>query len=379
MIVLSTLILAVWIYLFFFHARFWRLNWRLTTLTAQITGQNVAVIIPARNEAKTIERCLASAFKQQISGIIHVFLVDDNSTDSTATLAPKVAREAAAADRLTVITGSALPSGWTGKVWAMQQGWEAARATNPDFVLLTDADIEHAPGNLATLLAQAERGYDLVSLMVKLHCETFAEKLLIPAFVYFFFLIYPPARIADARSKVAGAAGGCILLRAKWLEQIGGFAGIRSEIIDDCNLAARVKHASGRLWLGITDDAGSIRGYGTFANMSRMIARTAFNQLRHSVALLIACIVSMLLTFVAPIVLLASPELAPRTEAAIACALIFASYVPVTVFYKLNPLRVFTLPVAAVFYLYSTLRSAVNYWRGEGGEWKGRTQDLGKS
>lgn len=355
------------------------MNWRLTPTPAHQKDQKIAVIIPARNEAQTIERGLASALRQQVSGTVHVFLVDDNSTDSTATLALKVAREAAAADRLTAITGSALPSGWTGKVWAMQQGWEAARATNPDFVLLTDADIEHAPGNLAALLAQAERGYDLVSLMVKLRCGTFAEKLLIPAFVYFFFLIYPPARIADARSKVAGAAGGCILLRAKWLEHIGGFAGIRNEIIDDCSLAARVKQAGGKLWLGVTDNALSIRGYGTFANMGRMIARTAFNQLQHSAVLLIACIVGLLLTFMAPIVLLAIPQPAPRTQAAVTCALMFASYVSVITFYKLNPVRVFTLPVAAVFYLYSTIRSAMNYWQGKGGEWKGRAQDLGKS
>jgi hopene-associated glycosyltransferase HpnB len=279
-----------------------------------------------------------------------------------------------------VIRGSELPTGWAGKVWAMQQGWHAARTFQPDYALLTDADVEYAPDNLARLIAQAERGgFDLVSAMVKLRCHTLAEKFAVPAFVYFFFLLYPSARVANPRSRVAGAAGGCVLIRPEALERAGGFESIRGEIIDDCSLAARVKKLGGHLWLGVSRETRSIRGYTTLSKLRDMISRTAFNQLRHSLLLLVACIAGMMLTFVAPLMLVWARDRAAAWIAAAACIAMFASYVPVLRLYGVNRLSAVTLPFAAIFYMYATVYSAANYWRRKGGAWKGRVQDLPSS
>ena len=336
----------------------------------------MAVVIPARNEAETIGRAVSSLLRQDFIGEVRLFVVDDNSTDGTANAGRAAAGVLGASDRLTVIRGEALPSNWTGKVWAMHQGWQAAREIRPDYLLLTDADIEHAPDNLARLIGQAESGpYDLVSVMVKLRCSTLAEKLLIPSFVYFFFLLYPPKRVSDPRSQIGGAAGGCILIRPEALEKAGGLEAIRSQIIDDCSLAARVKKAGGRLWLGVTQETRSIRGYETFSNLRNMIARTAFNQLRHSSLLLTACSAGMLLTFVAPLALVWSKDVRAGWIALAASLGMFWTYIPVLRLYRVNAVAAVTLPFAAVFYMYATCSSAVNYWRGKGGEWKGRSQD----
>jgi hopene-associated glycosyltransferase HpnB len=258
----------------------------------------------------------------------------------------------------------------------MQQGWQAARQISPDFVLFTDADVEHSPDSLSRLLAQAEAGpYDLVSLMVKLRSENPREKFLIPAFVYFFFLLYPPAKISNPRSRVAGAAGGCILVCRELLERIGGLESIRREIIDDCALAGRIKAANGRLWLGVTDETRSLRSYGTLSNIRDMIARTAFNQLRHSALLLAGSVAGMLLTFIAPLLLVSSNKPVIGWIAMAACMLMFASYGPTLRLYRINLLSAVTLPFAAVFYIYATILSACNYWLGKGGSWKGRDQD----
>lgn len=337
----------------------------------------VAVVIPARNEAESIGRAVSSLLRQDFSGEIRLFVVDDSSADGTANAARAAAGVMGAGERLTVIRAPALPQDWTGKTWAMHRGWQSAREIHPDYLLLTDADIEHAPDNLGRLVAQAEHGpYDLVSLLVKLRCASLAEKLLVPAFVYFFFLLYPPKRISNPRSGIAGAAGGCVLLRPEVLELAGGFEGIRSEIIDDCSLAALLKHAGGRLWLGVTRETRSIRGYETFKNLRNMIARTAFNQLRHSTLLLAACIAGMMLTFVAPIVLVWSRTPVAGWMALTASLMMFTTYIPVLRLYRVHPLAAVALPFAALFYLYATLYSAVNYWRGRGGEWKGRSQDV---
>ena len=336
----------------------------------------VAAIVPARNEAEVIGRAINSLLRQDFPGELRLFIVDDNSSDGTANVARAAAGAIGAAGKLVVLQGSTLPVDWTGKVWAMHQGWIAAREIRPDFVLLTDADIEHAPDNLARLLAHAEAGqYDLASLMVKLRCQTLAEKFLIPAFVYFFFLLYPPPRIADQRSRVAGAAGGCMLVRPRALDKAGGFETIRGEIIDDCSLAARVKDSGGRLWLGVTRDTRSIRGYSSFTTIRDMIARTAFNQLRHSLLLLVVGITGMLLTFVAPLALVFSKSPLVGWVSVAACVLMFATYVPVLRLYRVNILAAVTLPFAAIFYLYATICSVANYWSGRGGAWKGRTQD----
>jgi hopene-associated glycosyltransferase HpnB len=232
------------------------------------------------------------------------------------------------------------------------------------------------PENIATLVSIAEAGgYDLASFMVKLHCGTLAEKFLIPAFVFFFFMLYPPPWIRDSRRRVAGAAGGCILIRPEALERAGGMAAIRGEVIDDCALARAVKSSGGRVWLGLTESAASARPYQTFAEAGRMISRTAFNQLQHSVWLLLFSLAGLAVTYLLPPALLLSGQRWPVILGASAWLLMTTAYLPMVRFYRLNFLWALTLPLVAVFYMCATLHSAVRYWSGRGGLWKGRVQD----
>lgn len=367
--VLGLLILAIWLYLLFGTGGFWRVKLRREP---QVTAARVVAIVPARDEAEIIGTSIRSLLAQTDVDLRTV-LVDDNSTDGTGSVAREAAAWVGTEDRVTIIQGSPLPDGWTGKLWAVQQGIDAALAVDPDFLLLTDADIEHAPQSVASLVAIAEAGkYDLASYMVKLHCTTLPERLLIPAFVYFFFQLYPPKWISDPQSKVAGAAGGCMLVRPEMLKRAGAMRSISSEIIDDCSLARQVKRAGGKLWLGLTESARSIRSYRTFGEVERMIARSAFNQLRHSVLLLIVAVIGLILTYMVPVFLLFDPWW-PFGLAAF--GLMALSYWPMVRFYRLNPLWAFALPLAALFYLASTLDSAMRYWTGAGGQWKGRAQD----
>lgn len=376
MLALSILVLLIWLYLVLFHGQFWRLRRLHLPAPASLEPTRVAVVIPARNEADVIGRTVSSLLRQEFPGELRLFVVDDGSADGTANAARSAAGALGVMEKLVVISGSAVPAPWKGKVWAMQQGWQAARMMQPDFVLLTDADIEHASDNLARLLTQAgSRSFDLVSVMVKLRCQTLAEKFAIPAFVYFFFLLYPPARVANPGSRVAGAAGGCVLIRSQILARAGGFESIRGEIIDDCSLAARVKNVEGRLWLGVSQKTRSIRGYTTLSSLREMISRTAFNQLRHSWLLLVACIAGMMLTFVAPLALVWAKDRTAGWIAAATCIAMFGSYLPILRLYRVNPLSAVTLPFAAIFYVYATICSAINYCQGRGGQWKGRAQD----
>jgi hopene-associated glycosyltransferase HpnB len=330
---------------------------------------SVVVVIPARNEASGIGRAVESLVRQQPSRIM---VVDDASDDATAA----VARQSAPAGILTVIAGEPLPAGWTGKLWAVEQGVRQAARFRPDYLLLTDADIVHAPGTVAALVARAQSGgYDLVSCMATLHCRTFAERALIPAFVYFFLALYPPAWIRNPRRATAGAAGGCILIRRDALERIGGIVAIQGELIDDCALARAVKQSGGRVWLGLSAGVESIREYATFAQIEQMIARTAFTQLRHSVRLLAGTLAGLAVTYLlAPALALAAPPRAAALGAA-AWLLMAASYCPALRFYRRRLWWAPLLPVAAIFYACATVHSAVNSWRGTGGMWKGRAQD----
>ncbi|HKU21064.1 MAG TPA: glycosyltransferase, partial [Terriglobales bacterium] len=307
---------------------------------------------------------------------LHIFLVDDSSSDGTAQIARQAAASMGKLASLTVLQGQPLPPGWSGKLWAVSQGVAAARDFAPDFVLLSDADIVHSPATIPSLRDLAERGgYDLVSFMVKLHCRGLAEKLLIPAFVFFFFKLYPPAWIADSRRAAAGAAGGCLLIRPQALARAGGMEAIRGEIIDDCALARAVKRSGGRVWLGLTEESASIRPYGSFAEIGGMISRSAFNQLHHSVLLLVGAVVGLAVTYLIPPALLFSRHFAPVALGAMGWAAMTAAYLPMVRFYRLNPLWALTLPLAALFYMGATLHSAVKFWLGRGGEWKGRAQD----
>jgi hopene-associated glycosyltransferase HpnB len=359
--------LAIWMVLLAARGGFWRFREVIEhdPLPEDASASAIAAVIPARDEAETIGQAVRSL------PTVHVFVVDDHSSDGTAEVARK-----AGGDRLTVLSGLPLPPGWTGKLWAVAQGVKAASATSPDFLLLTDADIVHAPASLARLVARARRDrLDIASLMVRLHCRTLAERFTIPAFVFFFFMLYPPAWIARPRSRVAGAAGGCILIRPEALARIGGIAAIRSELIDDCALARRVKSGGGRIWLGLSRDTESIRPYTGFAQVREMIARTAFTQLHHSTPLLLGTLLGMGLIYLAPPLLLFAPDNAARILGAAAWLLMSAAYIPALRFYRQPVLLAPLLPLTAAFYTFATVESAVRYWLGAGGMWKGRVQD----
>jgi hopene-associated glycosyltransferase HpnB len=373
----SALPAFIWVYLLLGRGRFWQVGRHLPPPAVQVlTAPKVAVVIPARNEAEVIRGTVTSLLAQSFHGDLSVFLVDDGSTDGTVEAARSAAHQAGRSHLLHVVGAGPLCQGWTGKMWAVAQGVDAALLKNPDYLLLTDADIEHEPDSISTLISICESGnYDLVSLTVKLQCRTFAERALIPAFVFFFFLLYPPAWIADTGRRTAGAAGGCMLIRPSRLQQAGGIAAIRGEIIDDCALARVVKRAGGRVWLGLAERIRSTRPYGGFAEIGKMISRTAFNQLRHSSLLLAGTLAGLAVSYVLPVVLTLSTRTPYSLLGAAAWLLMIAAYTPMVRFYRLNPLWALVLPVIAVFYSAATIHSAVRFWRGRGGEWKGRLQD----
>jgi len=373
LLILGALTAAIWVYLYFFRGCFWRVRQDVPQPTSMRT--RIVAVVPARNEADNIAQCVKSLLSQADSNL-HVILIDDHSTDETASIARAEAEQLCLSERLTIISGAPLPPGWTGKLWAVQQGIQQAAALNPDFLLLTDADIDHGRDTTATLVSIAERERaDLTSFMVKLRCESIAEKLLIPAFVYFFFQLYPPAWIGNSRKRTVGAAGGGMLVRPEALQRAGGIEAIRAEIIDDCALAKAIRRSGGRVWLGVTESSRSLRSYGSFGEVGRMISRTAFNQLRHSALLLAVTIAGMSLVYAMPLKLLGSGELVATVLGTLAFALMVASYLPMVRFYRLNHLWALTLPLAALFYMGATIWSAVLYWTGRGGQWKGRAQD----
>ena len=367
--------LAIWAYLLLARGRFWRPD----TLPAPGPGVSarVVAVVPARNEAEHIAQAVGSLLTQRWDGQVQVIVVDDGSTDGTADVARQAAAAAGAAERLTVISGAALPQGWTGKLWAMAQGVRAAERLEPQYLLFTDADIEHAEDSVSALVAQAQRqGRDLVSVMVRLSSATWAERCLIPAFVFFFFKLYPPAWIGERGRRTAGAAGGCILIRPAALARAGGLESIRAAIIDDCALAGRVKASGGSLWLGLSATTRSLRVYGSVGEIGAMISRTAFNQLRHSWWLLGASLAGLALTYVTPPLWVASAEPLCMALGAAAWLLMTLAYLPMVRFYDLPSVYALLLPAVAVFYAGATLHSALRYAAGRGGQWKGRAQDV---
>ncbi len=358
---------AAWAYLLFGRGGFWRMQ-ESPAPGLISSAKSVAVVIPARNEEAVIARAIGSLLGQDYPGPLHVFLANDHSSDATVAAA-------GVHDRLTIVEAGPLPEGWTGKLWAISEGLKLAESWRPDYILLTDADILHAPDNVAGLVARAERdGLDLVSYMATLQCRTFAERALIPAFVYFFFELYPPAWIARRNHATAGAAGGCILIRPSALERMGGIAAIRGELIDDCALAHAVKKTGGAIWLGLTSKTRSIREYAAFGDILRMIARTAFTQLRYSTMLLAGTIAGMAIIYLAPPILVFTHNAISAGCGVIAWFLMTISYLPVLRFYRRSIACAPALPLIALFYMVATIDSAVRYWRGRGGEWKGRVQ-----
>jgi hopene-associated glycosyltransferase HpnB len=365
--------LAIWLVMLFGRAFFWLVRERDESPSREPQRwPSVAAIIPARNEADVVTRSIGSLLAQDYPGPFRVILVDDQSSDDTALKARTLADE-----RLDVVQGAPHPAGWTGKLFAVSQG--VARAgTDPDYLLLTDADIAHAPDNLRRLVARAEEGrYSLVSLMAKLHCETFAEHFLVPAFVFFFDMLFPFGRVNNPQSRVAAAAGGCMLVRRQALASAGGIESIRSEIIDDCALARRLKQ-QGPIWLGFTERAVSLRPYSKIADIRAMVARSAFAQLDYSPVILAGTVVGMLLLYVVPIAGLAFGGMS-ALFGAFAWAAMTVAFQPMLHFYRRSPFWGLALPVIGVFYAAFTIDSAVQHWRGRGGMWKGRAQAIQSS
>ncbi len=327
----------------------------------------VTAIVPARDEAETIAETVRSLLAQDYAGPFRLVVVDDRSTDGTG----DIARRAGAGDaRLAVVTGAARPAGWTGKLWALQQGLEAAGPVQ-GLLLLTDADIRHAPDSLRQLVRrQQAEGRVLVSLMARLRCASAAERWLIPAFVFFFQMLYPFRWSNDPGARTAAAAGGCVLLDAAAFARAGGLAPIRGAIIDDCALARRMK-AVGPTWIGLTERVESIRPYESVGTIRRMVARTAYAQLGYRVAALAGMIAALALVFLAPPLLaLLAPGPAGWLGLAAWAAMALA-YAPMLRRFGLSPWRGLALPAIAAAYMLFTLDSALAEWRGRGGLWKG--------
>jgi len=377
-IILSSISLSIWIVLAVFRGAFWQLGAFDDDVAAHSplkSSPRVTAIVPARNEAGTIGRTVESLLSQAYSGEFQIIVVDDHSEDGTSEEVQRLAQASRGKRDVTILRAETLPAGWTGKLWALQQGVAKAADTSAEFLWFTDADIVHGADTLRRLVSRAEaEKRDLVSLMVLLHAKSFAERLLIPAFLYFFLKLYVPRWIADSHSRAAGAAGGCVLLRYAALERMGGLKTIHGEVIDDCALARGVKQNGGSIWMGLTRQSVSLRAYNSFGEIRDMIARTAFAQLHYSSLLLLGTLAGMCVTYLAPVVLAFSPQPIGWRLGLAAWLLMAVTYLPTVRFYKLSALWAPLLPVAAAFYTYATWLSAVRYWLGRGGQWKGRAQ-----
>ena len=382
-IAVSAAALLAWIYLLAGHGTFWRTDQRLPPPAPEPAASragawpDVVAIVPARDEAGVLPHTLPTLLAQDYAGRFSVVLVDDESTDGTADVAARLDQ----AGRLKVVSGSPTPPGWAGKVWAMAQGVQAAG--DPAYLLFTDADISYAPGVLGRLVVSAS-GRALVSQMALLRSDAPAERLLIPAFVYFFAQLYPFSRVNSRRSRTAAAAGGCMLVRREVLAATGGLDAIKGARIDDVALGGLLKHAGNDCWLGFSTEVTSRRAYG-LANVWDMVARSAYTQLRYSPAALFGTVIGMAWLYLAPpaasaagLALLASGA-APAWQAAAlattglaAWAIMSVTYLPMLRLSKLSPLRAPTLPLIAAMYAAMTITSAWRHLRGRGGAWKGR-------
>ena len=382
MLVLVSLSILAWLVLLLARGWFWLANQRLPAmLEAPVEWPEVTAIIPARDEAENIGAALASHAATTYPGRFSIILVDDGSTDGTAGVAAEIS--ATSSRPIHILQAPPLPPGWTGKLWALETGARAAADLTPqaDFILLTDADITHAPDALTCLVGFAEeQGLALVSLMARLDARGFWGALLVPAFVFFFQKLYPFPWVNDPARSTAGAAGGCVLIRRDALASIGGISAIRGALIDDCTLAAKVKHGPpGRaIWLGLaSSEVVSQRDNRAFGTIWKMVARTAFTQLRHSSLLLVGSVLGLALTYLAgPLAVLSFPlhgDNLTSSLGAIAWMLAGLAYLPTLRLYGLPPWQVLCLPLAALLYGVMTIGSAVAHWRGRGGAWKGRT------
>jgi hopene-associated glycosyltransferase HpnB len=376
---IACLALLVWIYLISCRGGFWlaaerddadQLSW-----PKDADWPTVTVIIPARNEAAMLPQSLGSILAQDYPKL-SVILVDDESSDGTAAAARQIA--AKAPREVVILQGQTLPASWTGKLWALHQGITYAEAMKPSphYLLMTDADILYVPGTVKRLVVRAKaKGLVLTSLMARLHCESFAERALIPAFIFFFQMLYPFAWVNRSTARTAAAAGGCMLVDRLALENAGGVAKIRGALIDDCALA-RVMEAEGPIWLGLSDHVRSLRKYPEIGDIGHMVARSAYAQLRYSPLLLTATLAGMGVTYLAPPLLAIIGKYPANAVAIAAWALMMLAFLPILRFYRLSPLWAAALPLIAATYSAFTLNSAYQHWRGRGGTWKGRSQAI---
>ncbi|MCY3958084.1 MAG: glycosyltransferase [Chloroflexi bacterium] len=379
---------GAWVWLLVGRGWYWRTDVQLPPLPPDASPArwpSVTVIVPARNEAQVLPSTLPALLAQDYPGCLRIVVVDDSSTDHTSEVARSLGARSDARD-VNVVTAPPLPHGWAGKVWAMHTGAVSELAQEGEFILLTDADIAHPPDLLRRLVGMAEsQDLDLASVMAHLRAITPFERLLVPAFVYFFGLLYPFRWSNDPNRETAAAAGGCVLVKRRELQRIGGLESLRGEIIDDCALAARIKQAGGRIWLGLGADVRSERGYAGLSGVWHVVARTAYTQLAYSPIRLLGTVVALLLAFAAPPVAAvvggASLVIGIDTGSAatalasgiLGWALMTYSYLPMTRWYGGSALRAVTLPLSAAIYVAMTLDSARRHYGGVGGAWKGRT------
>ncbi len=380
-LVLTGLSLAFWAGLIGFRGGFWRADQRLPDIPPDLRDwPGIVCVIPARNEAQTIAGTVGSLMEQDYPGPVTVIVVDDNSDDGTAGAA--ASGVAGAEDRLTVVAGKALPPGWSGNLWAVNQGLLTADERHPEapYVLLTDADIVHGRDSLRRLVAKAETGgLDLVSLMVLLRCEGFWERFLIPAFVFFFQILFPFPWVNDP-SRSTAAAGGCMLVRRSALTRAGGVAAIRDRLIDDCALAGEIKKR-GAIWLGLTTRVRSERRYDSLSEIWHMVSRTAFEQLGNSPFLLVGTVAGMGLAYLVPPLagfgLLGGGWIVAAAGLIAWWGLMGTAYAPTLKLYGLSRGWGLMLPLAALLFTLMTVSSALGYWLGRGGAWKGRHYGAG--
>ncbi|BFM41103.1 glycosyltransferase [Synechocystis sp. LKSZ1] len=377
---IALLSLLIWLFLLLFWGQFWRCNQTLGDDAPPLSAYpRVWAIIPARNEAPVISQSLTSLLNQDYPGPFHLVLVDDQSDDGTGTMATQTASSLGKAKTLTVLTGQPLPPGWSGKLWALEQGIQSALQSSdpPDYFLLTDADIDHSPHSLRDLVQKAEtEKLALTSLMVQLRCQSFWEKLLIPAFIFFFQKLYPFPWVNNPQRSTAAAAGGCILIRRQALETIGGIQSLRDALIDDCTLGQKVKAQGQPIWLGLTTATHSLRPYDSLASIWSMVARTAYTQLHYNPFLLGGTILGMGLVYLIPPLALGMGMGTSYQLLAILGGLTWGlmalAYFPTLRLYHLPFYWGLTLPFTALLYTLMTLDSARRHWQGQGGAWKGR-------
>lgn len=372
--------LGIWIGLLCFRGQFWQADQHLEVEVPGLEEwPSVCAVVPARNEASLLPATLRSLLLQDYPGPFKVILVDDQSTDGTAKVAQQIAQNLNRNSQLEICSTTPLPPGWSGKLWAIEQGiQQAERHPCSEYLLLTDADIEHNPLNLRQLVAKAKQeNLDLVSLMVLLRCQSFWEQVLVPAFVFFFQKLYPFRWVNDPNKSTAAAAGGCLLIRGAALTQAGGIQVVRQALIDDCALAQAIKSSGqGWIWLGLSASTRSLRPYPNLETIWEMVARTAFTQLNYSPLLLLGTILGMGLIYGIPPIMAILGGLTGTWPVAIAglagWLLMAGAYLPTLRLYRCSPLLAFGLPAIALLYTLMTLDSALRHWRGQGGAWKGR-------